>query len=344
MSISVRQADLEADSRELLDTLQANLPQLPHARYFEWLYRRSPEGRAAVWVATEADSGRMIGIAAAFPRRVYCSGREATGYVLGDFCVVPEYRSLGLALTLQRACLAGLAQGGARFVLDFPSEGMLAVYRRLRIDANETMVRHAKPLGADRKIAERIPIAGFARRLAVVANGGLRLRDAGTVRRTALTIAVEAGPWGEEFTRAARVWSSGLGTCVARTADYLNWRYREHPLRRYEMLAARGGDNLRGYLLQHMDGVDCTIDDLMAENDAVRRDLLVESIAVARGRRVQTLSAPWLSSHPGGELLRKCGFRRRESCPVVLVSWPGVSSEAKSDSRGWYLSHGDWER
>ena len=178
MAISVRQADLESDRQLLIDTLQKNLPHLPHARYFEWLYRRNPEGPALAWVATKAGSGRMIGIAAAFPRRVYCSSKEAKGYVLGDFCIDPEHRSLGLALTLQRACLAGLSAGGAQFAVDFPSEGMLAVYRRLRIDVDETMIRYAKPLRADRKIAKRVAVGTVARALTAVANGALRLRDA----------------------------------------------------------------------------------------------------------------------------------------------------------------------
>ena len=134
-----------------------------------------------------------------------------------------------------------------------------------------------------------------------------------------------------------------MGTCVARTADYLNWRYRQHPQRRYEMLTARGGSKLHGYLMQHMERGDCTIDDLIAEDDAVRSDLLMESIAVARARRVETLSAPWLSSHPGRELLWECGFRPRESRPVVLLSWPGVVSDAGLDKGRWFLAHGDWE-
>jgi hypothetical protein len=188
-----------------------------------------------------------------------------------------------------------------------------------------------------------VTVGVLAKGLTTLANGGLRLCDTGTRRRTDWKIAVEAGPWGEEFTQAAREWSPALGTCVARTADYLNWRYRDHPTRRYEMLTARGDSDLHGYLVQHIQGENCMIDDLMAEDDAVRRDLLVESIALARARRVQTLSAPWLSSHPGGKLLRKFGFRPRESHPVVLLSWPGIPSEAGQDNVGWYLSHGDGE-
>ena len=34
---------------------------------------------------------------------------------------------------------------------DFPSQTMLAVYKRLQIEAKATMIRYAKPLRVDRK-------------------------------------------------------------------------------------------------------------------------------------------------------------------------------------------------
>jgi hypothetical protein len=198
-------------------------------------------------------------------------------------------------------------------------------------------------LRADRKVAERVAPGTVARGLTALANGALRLRDAAKRSRSDCSIAAEVGPWGDEFTRAVAKWSSDTGTCVARTADYLNWRYLQHPHRRYEMLTARGGSKLQGYLIQHIEKGDCTIDDLMAEDDAVRCDLLAESIAVSRARGVETLSAPWLSSHHGRDLLRKCGFRPRESHPVVLLSWPGIASGDGWDKGQWFLAHGDWE-
>jgi hypothetical protein len=343
MTMLFRQADCGSDCQEIVDTLQANLPYLPHARLFQWLYRRNPEGPALVWVARDPGSGRMIGVAAAFPRRLYCSGKEVQGYLLGDFCISASHRSLGLAVMLQRACLEGLTATGAKYVFDFPSHTMLAVYRRLHIAANQTMIRHAKLLHADRKVAERLPAGALARGLSVIANAGLRLRDAGARRRANCAITAEAGPWGEEFTQAGREWSPRMGTCVARTAEYLNWRYGQHPLRPYEMLTARDAGTLGGYLVQHMEGVDCSIDDLVAGDDNVRCDLLLGAIAAARERRVQTLSAPWLSSHPGSRLLQKCGFRPRESRPLVVLALPQAESQAGQGNEGWYLSHGDWE-
>ena len=61
----------------------------------------------------------MIGVAAAFPRRFYFRGEAVRGYVLGDFCIDPAHRSLGLALALQRACLERLVQRGYRFCVGF---------------------------------------------------------------------------------------------------------------------------------------------------------------------------------------------------------------------------------
>jgi hypothetical protein len=344
MKISVRPARYELESQELIDTLQANLPHLPHARLFAWLYLRNPEGRALTWVAVDPEINRIIGVAAAFPRRVYCGGREVRGYVLGDFCINSNHRSLGLALTLQRACLEGLSTGESAFAFDFPSRTMLAVYKRMEIDANAAMIRHAKPLRADRKVAERVPVRAVARSLSAVANAGLKWRDNGMKRAGDWAIAAESGPWGEEFTRAAREWSPDTGICVARTADYLNWRYREHPQQSYGMLTARHGAKLCGYLILHMNGEDCIIDDVLAENDLVRGFLLAEATALARRHQVQTLSAPWLSTHVGRQTLEKCGFRPRESSPVVLLTLPQRRGQgAPPASNEWYLTHGDWE-
>jgi hypothetical protein len=204
MTISEYPVRSESESREFIDTLQINLPFLQHVRLFQWLYLRNPEGRALVWVATDSETHRIIGIAAAFPRRIYYRGAEVRSYVLGDFCIDAGHRSLGLAVSLQRACLEGLSGGERIFAFDFPSRNMLAVYRRMRMDANAAMIRHAKPLRADRKIAERVPVGAVAKGLSVVVNAGLRLRDNGLKRAGDWMVEADSGPWGEELRASDR--------------------------------------------------------------------------------------------------------------------------------------------
>jgi hypothetical protein len=241
---------------------------------------------------------------------------------------------------LQRACLEGLATANAGVAFDLPSQAMLAVYKRLRIAPEAVMVRHAKPIRVDRQITGRVPVQAVAQGLSSLANLGLKWRDR-LSKQSGCDIAIETGPWGEEFTVIGKNGTRRIGVCVARTAAYLNWRYRTHPQTQYEMLTARQDGELRGYLIQHRDSENCTIDDLLAPDDSTGRDLLAHTTSLAHERIVHTISAPWLSTHPGRQLLEKCGFRARESQQVVLLKFPLSSSAGTGGA--WHLSNGDWD-
>jgi hypothetical protein len=344
MANLIRPAQINRERAALTAFLSTHLsPDATDERY-EWLYCKNPAGMARVWVACEAGEGKIIGVSAAFPRRIYCDGKVARGYVLGDFCIHPDYRSLGPALALQRSTLEGLSRESAEFVFDFPSTSMLAIYKRLRIEPQESAIRFAKPLRADRQIQKRIPTKAAGAALAVAVNAALRLRDAGLGRSSAWTITEETALCGDEFTVAFRQWAPRMGICADRSADYLNWRFLQHPQRRYHYLAARKNDRLCGYLIYHWAGEDATIVDLLAEEEQVLKVLLVETIAVTRGCGVHTLSAPYLGSHPSREVFEECGFQPRESSPVVVLPLPwNAGSLGERDAGRWFLTHGDRE-
>jgi hypothetical protein len=344
MANLVRRAEVDREKAPLIAFLSTYLsPDANEARY-EWLYCKNPEGMARVWVACESETGMIIGVAAAFPRRIHFHGKEVRGYVLGDFCIHPDYRSLGPALALQKNSVEDLSREGAGFVFDFPSVSMLAIYKRLRIEPQETAIRFAKPLRADRQIQKRISNKAAGRSLAVAANAALRLRDAGLRRSSAWTISEEAEPCGEEFTIATQRWAPRMGICAGRNADYLNWRFLLHPQRRYQFLTARKDGRLCGYLIYHWAGEDATVVDLLAEEDSASKALLVETIAIMRHYGVNTLSAPFLSSHAGREILEDCGFQPRESTPVILLTLPLAANRQNDQGADhWYLMHGDRE-
>jgi GNAT superfamily N-acetyltransferase len=344
MANLVRRAEVDGEKATLTAFLSSYLsPDANEARY-EWLYCKNPQGMARVWVACELETGMIIGVAAAFPRRIHRHGKEVRGYVLGDFCIHPDYRSLGPALALQRSSLEDLSREGAGFVFDFPSTSMLAIYKRLRIEPQESVIRFAKPLRANRQIHLRIPNEAARSSLAVVANAALRLRDVGLKRSSAWTISEETGPCGEEFTLATQRWALRMDVCAGRNADYLNWRFLQHPQRRYQFLTARKDGRLCGFLIYHWSGEDATVVDLFAEGDPVCKALLVETIAIMRRKNVNTLSAPFLASHAGREILEDCGFQPRESTPVVLLTLPWAGNrQDDQDTNHWYLTHGDRE-
>ncbi len=241
MALKIRSGDLDADRSAAIGLLSRYVNPAYDRRRFDWLYHENPVGRGRLWVAIDGSSGDLIGTAGAFPRRMTVDGRSVTSWVLADFCVADTHRTLGPALQLQRACLEDLTADGIPFCYDFPSRSMEAIYRRLGQTAQRRIVRFARPL----RVRGRLRLgwgAPLAYPLAAVAD----LVLGRTVRAPrvdgSLTVAVHEGPCGEEFSALAQLAGPSYGVCVVRSAEYLNWRYRETPRRYASTATSRSPD------------------------------------------------------------------------------------------------------
>ena len=76
MKIAIRQANLKSDKETIINMLFRFLTPLSDISRFDWLYRGNPLGESRVWIAFDTESSTVIGVAGAFPRRVYVNGRE----------------------------------------------------------------------------------------------------------------------------------------------------------------------------------------------------------------------------------------------------------------------------
>jgi hypothetical protein len=343
MSIIVREGDLESDQQAIIDLVAAYLNARSDRRRFDWLYKNNPHGQARVWVAAAAEGSSIVGMASAFPRKVWIDGGSKLCWVLGDFCLDDRYRSLGPALMLQRACLAGVDSGQVAFCYDFPSAGMMAVYKRLGIDAFGQIVRLAKPLRVDRQVRKIVRSPAIVRGVSAAANLLLAINDGISANEDGLTTCFHQGGCGEEFSVLAGEVGRGFGVCVQRSAEYLNWRYLANPLYRFELLISRRDDALLGYAVFTHDEEDALLVDLFGVNDAGVIRTLVHGLArILRERGVVTVSVSLLETHPWLPLLQGLGFKAREKSPLVVYPLPTfLSSYGKAKSADWFLMHGD---
>lgn len=340
----IRLADLKLDRPLLTDLLSRNLNSGAAAGpRFDWLYLENPQGLARVWLALDDRTASGVGAAAAFPRKLIVGDSIRLGYVLGDFCIDPQHRSLGLALQLQRACLEQLGSSGSCLAYDFPSEGMMAIYRRMQISPEGRMVRWSKPLRADRKIGESGVPSALVRILAAPINTLLEWKDIASLSNSGWTIAEHRGNCEDEFTQLAHAVGSRYGTCVERSSEYLNWRYLKHPLVHYEVLTARRGKDLMGYVVFSYMEQDAKIVDLFGFSNTEMWTALVAHVVLRlRTRAVITLSIPALTTNPWTGVLKKWGFRPRENAPVVICA-PGSTTTFKHTASPWHLTDGDRE-
>jgi len=338
MAVYIREANLIDDRGILTGLARAYLDGDADEGRFRWLYQESPFGPARAWIACESPD-KAVGMAAVFPRRMYRDGVVVSGCVLGDLCVSREYRSLGPALQLQRACLACARSGEFALGYDFPSTTMLRIYQHLGVRPIGKSVRMVKALRADEKIARIFPAPILARPVAAAANFALALRDRKSSDPLGWDCCLENAPCTAEYSALADRVGSSLGICTVRSAEYLNWRYRQHPRGNYEFLTARRGKELVAYCTFTVSAGNATIADLFGSMDEqVVASLVQKLVTLLRTRGVATLSLPVLSRDPRTGLLRKLGFWPREAAPVM-----GFSGESTISCSQMFLMHGDRE-
>jgi len=342
MATLVRTANLEEDRGLLIDSIRRWLAPEADERRFDWLYKNGPHGQAQALIATQGTDGPLIGAAAVFPRRMCVGNETKMGCVLGDFFILPEHRSLGPAVQLQRACLKFIQARSIAFWFDFPGSAMLPVYKRLSIAPTDRLARLAKLLRADQKISQWVKAASVTRGLSAAENRVLAARDRRHENGSGCDISLLEGPCGQEFTALVSSVCGRYGIAAQRCAEYLNWRYRNHFAQRYEFLVARREAKLLAYLVYRPDAENAEIVDLFGVHDiAVFADLINAAVALLRKQGVFTVSLSILASHPFVTFLEKLGFRERDSCPVILhdVSKP----EGETRVAPWFLMQGDRE-
>ena len=338
MAIYVREANLIDDQGVLTNLAGRYLDVDSDESRFRWLYRENPFGQARAWLACE-NRDEAIGMAAVFPRRMYRESVVVTGCVLGDLCISTKYRSVGPTLQLQRACLECARSEEFAVAYDFPSTTMSRVYQHLGILPIGKSVRLVKTLRVDNKIERIFPMPVLSRPIAAAGNFALALSGHKSSDRAGLDVRLECGPCSSQYSELAERVGSSWGICTLRSAEYLNWRYREHPRLKYEFLAARRGNELLAYCTFTTADGNATIAELFGSMDnQVVTSLLQELIELLRTRGVATVSMPVLSGDPRTGLLRKLGFWAREAVPVM-----GFAREATLSGSQIFLSHGDRE-
>jgi hypothetical protein len=338
MAVYLRQADLKHDEQLLIAFARNHLELMDEER-FRWLYRDNPSGVARVWLACDDHAEAPVGMAAVFPRRCYVAGEQVLGCVLGDFCISEKYRSLGPAVQLQKACLSLVRDGEFACCFDFPSGGMLGVYKYLGLQPAGQSVRMVKYLKADGRTGQWAPLRSVSGLVFKAADLALALRDRNSSQANDIEYRLDKETCSDEYRQLAERVGSSLGDCTLRSPDYLNWRYRRHPSQRYEFLAAYRGAELQSYCVFTVsDGHAGVVDLFGVPEEEPVRGLLTHLAALLRERGVSTVSISVLTSDARVRLLKKLGFWGRESVPVI-----GFDGNRTNFGARLLLMHGDRE-
>lgn len=331
MNLVVRQVSPVKVRHELLDLLRRNLGASQEAR-FEWRYRLNPAGPAWSWFVYEGDSGAAVAMTSLFPRQMYVDGTLVTCGQVTHFVIDAGFRSLGPAVLLQRATFEPVNSGELAFCYDCPphDQGM-STFVRLGMRANCEVVRYALLLRSDEYLSRKIGKAGWTRPLVATSNLLLSMR-----RKARLPDGVEicehAGAFGEEFSSLDRLVPSSGTVRASRSAENLNWRYREDPETvecasngdkgEYRVLVARRAGELLAFVVLFVvrkDGIASIADLFGSQAPEVRAALLESAIDICRQDDLHAVHAFCSDGSELESLFKGTGFRPRERNARVVA-------------------------
>ena len=338
MIVVVRLADLLNDRTSIIAGLRQHLNPLTDDRRFNWLYVDNPDGPARVWVIEDPMRQQIVGTCAVLPRYLYVEKAKVLGCVITDTWVHPDYRALGPVLKLQRGCMTDISPDRFRLGYDFPRQAMIAVYKRLGIAPRDNLVDFVRLLKLNSFLTNRLGNNAAVRLLARVANPLMRFVGPRTARCD-VAIGLEDEACGPEYTEMHEA-NVGDSVCVARTAEYLNWRYRKHFHHRHEFLVARRAGRLVGYVVFINDGLRAVGLDLVCEDDErLYRTLLSSLMQLLTCRGCQALRFSALASDRLASTLRALGFRPMGETPFVVLPAEDLAAQLNGCGYSFTLGH-----
>jgi hypothetical protein len=337
--VRVRRADPVADRDAILGVLARNLPLAAGVDRHEWLYLSNPCGQSRVWLAEDTKTGEAVGTSAGHPKKVKVDGQVLTALNLSDFAVDKAYRSLGPALKLLRATLEPMQKGEFAFSYDHPSESMLAIYKRMGAKDVSKRNRWVRLLKVSPSLKKKWGAGLKSRIVGRAGDLALRVKDVVTKKRSGIQVELLRGDPPEiDVKLDARV-------SLARSADYLRWRFQKATTHKYETLIARKNGEIAGYLAFRSEKNDVVaLMDLAARGPDVIATLLSELVSHARARGASAIWATLLAGTPSEAILAANGYLLRDTHPGVCIYAPKGPPEmlsALEDPRSWWTFEGD---
>ncbi len=337
MAILIREVDLDRELPLLMTIFNATFRRQQDEARFRWLYLDNPDGRATAWFAIDDRTGDVAGCTAVFPRRVRLGriGQTVTAWNCGDFCIMPRFRTMGVALKLRRAARSAIDAGRSAFLYAHPNERMLPVHLHVGHKPLARMVRYAKVLGMSTGLNT----------LDSAASAGFRLIGTDCfVRRRHDTELASSSPMTEEYTALYEAVADEKGTALVRDVAYLDWRFRRNPVERIETLLVRLGRTITGYVtfIITNEGTGHVRDWLALDRQAWRQ-LFSAFLDEMRGRHIRSVSVVALETHPDLPMLRRFGFIRRPDTSMAVVYAPDdfAGRPEVISARNWYMTVGD---
>jgi hypothetical protein len=341
----VRRARPEEFER-IYDTVDAGFGRMRPRPVFDWLYRKNPMGIARCWVQFERASGQLLKVGASFPWPIWRGREVLMGSVGGDAATVPQWQRKGLN-RIRRPVRNSHPWYPKMCGIAGPNANSRAVGRRLG-RAKHVLGRlrgGIAPLRAA-PVLERfgIPAAlapGFGATSDAFFSAWPGRRDADRLRKGRHIEGIRrfAASDFDEVTLRHMSWPEFW---CPHNADFLNWRYLDHPGESYIAFALLENERPEGYAVLRIDGEGASLAEFAVATEPRNgaSALLGHAISVAIEAGCSYLNFFATPAWRHWHTLRRTGFLPYRSQNYFEAACPRFEPEILQMER-WQILPGD---
>lgn len=334
---------------DILTLWKNNLAITCSAR-FEWFYLQNPMGPARTWIAVEAKTAKVIGLASVYPRGFSLEQRPIRIGSAIDISVEREHRNFGPAIAMTQRILAEHREHGFDFILAAPNALAIGVFRMAGYKRLGEQMNWVKALKTKHLILRRLNAGPLAAIVGGLADSTLKILDrlkyVPDFRKdwTAETLKYCDERFDDLWARIkTRRTLHGV-----KNAAYLNWRYADCMTMDHSFFCVfdREHRRLKAFLVYTLKEHTAIVTDLVAEDYAESLDtLLLNFIRRMRRGDASHISLCYLGDEAFTRKLRKFNFIQRNVARRCLLylhpDYPAYAREKISDWRNWTLFEGD---
>jgi len=317
--------------------------------YYDWKCYKNPILPGEMWLAEDGD--RLVAMRNFTPKRMKILGDVVIGAQMADSFTHPDYQRRGIFATLSKAVRKSALDKGINFIYNVPTKGTslpahIKGLEHVLVPAGVRSLVHVisskQPLKA--RLRSRLLASAFSPVIDAVSQAIFRIGMKGVTKSGVLIYAEPSFP--DDIDTLWEKVLNNYDVILARTKDYLEWRYVTNP-DAYSILIARNRDGaILGYMVIKIGFSENTpmgfiCDFLTIEDDPnVFKKLLSASLEEFSHGKVSSVFALTVKGSFYDRILVKLGFLPHAEVPLMCYE-NELGSQIVSHAYKWHFTMGD---
>lgn len=291
----------------------------PPDSYWDWKYSKPPlKPLTLVW----EENQQILGHIALWVMPSYIEGHSSKIGLRMDTMVDPEARGKGIYNYLNQEMLKRAKKDGIEMLYGFPSPS-----------ANKRLLKYTQA-------SHMVNISRYI--LYVPGKSMLKMNKRDVEKAVFQSIST----FGTEFNELAQKLKDQFPVHTNKHADFLNWRYVQHPVNHYDITAYYNEKELKGYIVtkkekKKIKGLPVLIGSIVDVCGETAEELEILIQKAVKNLKTCLVIQTWSLPNSGfSASLREVGFKEKDQ-PLPFVTHNLSSSSHLDDPEKWSITQGD---